>query len=276
MNYRWTLHPKGAGELLGKPASGTLKALEDLPPAVVIDSPIDRELSLRPNEWLPIVYSAADDYSLSSVDVIVKLDGRGTRIIPMPLPEKDPLVAQTWRGTAAVDLSKLPLAGANELFITVRVTDSLPPSLNGPQTATSDPILVRLNWGAESFARQTVNKQEEQLRRELEQLRTDLWDQQRQASEKARQLRDPEPMNSERLDQLEKLTARTALSASQLKEIAQKAQQSAFAERAGEDHEGETLVAGARDNVTCILVKVDSSPDIVNEKDKTIPVYLKL
>ena len=232
MNYRWTLHPKGAGELLGKPASGTLKALEDLPPAVVIDSPIDRELSLRPNEWLPIVYSAADDYSLSAVDVIVKLDGRGTRIIPMPLPEKDPLVAQTWRGTAAVDLSKLPLAGANELFITLRVTDSLPPSLNGPQTATSDPILVRLNWGAESFARQTVNKQEEQLRRELEQLRTDLWDQQRQASEKARQLRDPEPMNSERLDQLEKLTARTALSASQLKEIAQKAQQSAFAERA--------------------------------------------
>jgi hypothetical protein len=232
MNYRWTLHPKGAGELLGKPASGTLKALEDLPPAVVIDSPVDRELSLRPNEWLPIVYSAADDYSLSAVDVIVKLDGRGTRIIPMPLPEKDPDVAQTWRGTAAVDLSKLPLAGANELFITVRVTDSLPPSLNGPQTATSDTILVRLNWGAESFARQTVNKQEEQLRRELEQLRTDLWDQQRQASEKARQLRDPEPMDSERLDQLEKLTARTAMSATQLKEIAQKAQQSAFAERA--------------------------------------------
>jgi hypothetical protein len=89
MNYRWTLHPKRAGELLGKPASGTLKALEDLPPAVVIDSPVDRELSLRPNEWLPIVYSAADDYSLSAVDVIVKLDGRGTRIIPMPLPEKD-------------------------------------------------------------------------------------------------------------------------------------------------------------------------------------------
>jgi hypothetical protein len=232
MNYRWTLHPKGAGELLGKPTSGTLKALEDLPPAVVIDSPVDRELSLRPNEWLPIVYSAADDYSLSAVDVIVKLDGRGTRIIPMPLPEKDPDVAQTWRGTAAVDLSKLPLAGANELFITVRVTDSLPPSLNGPQTATSETILVRLNWGAESFARQTVNKQEEQLRRELEQLRTDLWDQQRQASEKARQLRDPEPMDSERLDQLEKLTARTAMSASQLKEIAQKAQQSAFAERA--------------------------------------------
>lgn len=37
-----------------------------------------------------------------------------------------------------------------------------------------------------------------------------------------------------------------------------------------------TLVAGARDNVTCILVKVDSSPDTVNEKDKTIPVYLKI
>lgn len=37
-----------------------------------------------------------------------------------------------------------------------------------------------------------------------------------------------------------------------------------------------TLVAGARDNVTCILVKVDSATDDVNEKDKTIPLYLKI
>ena len=37
-----------------------------------------------------------------------------------------------------------------------------------------------------------------------------------------------------------------------------------------------TLVAGARDNVTCILVKVDASTENVNEKDKTIPLYLKM
>lgn len=36
-----------------------------------------------------------------------------------------------------------------------------------------------------------------------------------------------------------------------------------------------TLVAGARDNVTCILIKVDVNPDYVNEKDKTIPIYIK-
>lgn len=37
-----------------------------------------------------------------------------------------------------------------------------------------------------------------------------------------------------------------------------------------------TLVAGARDNVTCILVKVDANIVNVNEKDKTIPLYLKM
>ena len=36
-----------------------------------------------------------------------------------------------------------------------------------------------------------------------------------------------------------------------------------------------TLVAGARDNVTCILVKVDNNNENVNEKDKTIPVFIK-
>ncbi|MDX1391090.1 MAG: protein phosphatase 2C domain-containing protein [Rheinheimera sp.] len=37
-----------------------------------------------------------------------------------------------------------------------------------------------------------------------------------------------------------------------------------------------TLVAGARDNVTCILVKIDNTAPDVNEKDKTIPLYLKV
>ncbi|MDP5191998.1 PP2C family protein-serine/threonine phosphatase [Rheinheimera baltica] len=36
-----------------------------------------------------------------------------------------------------------------------------------------------------------------------------------------------------------------------------------------------TLVAGARDNVTCIVIKVDLNDDLINEKDKTIPLYLK-
>ncbi|WP_445768364.1 PP2C family protein-serine/threonine phosphatase [Rheinheimera sp.] len=36
-----------------------------------------------------------------------------------------------------------------------------------------------------------------------------------------------------------------------------------------------TLVAGARDNVTCVLVRVDNKADDVNEKDKTIPLHLK-
>ncbi len=34
------------------------------------------------------------------------------------------------------------------------------------------------------------------------------------------------------------------------------------------------LVAGARDNVTCVLVRVDNLSVNINEKDKTIPLYL--
>jgi len=37
-----------------------------------------------------------------------------------------------------------------------------------------------------------------------------------------------------------------------------------------------TLVAGARDNVTCILVKIDVNAIDEHEKDKTIPLYLKV
>jgi hypothetical protein len=232
MNYRWTLHPKGAGDRLGKPASGSLRALEDLPPAVVIDSPIDRELELRPNEVLPILYTAADDHGFSAVDLRVQIDGKGDRLLSVPLPDKDPQIPQTWHGTATLDLSKLPLAGAREVRVRLRVADSLPPNLDGPQSATADDIVIRLNWGAETFARQTLRKQEDQLRRELEQVKNDLWDQRRQAEEKSWQLKNPEQMDSERLRQLEQLTERTATSARQLEEIARRAAQSAFAERA--------------------------------------------
>ena len=232
MNYRWTLHPKGAGDRLGKPASGTLRALDDLPPAVVIDSPIDRELQLRPNEVLPILYTAADDHGFSAVDLVLKLDGKGARMLTMPLPDQDPQLPQTWHGTASLDLSKLPLAGISEVRVTLRVADTLPPNLNGPQTATANDILIRLNWGAPTFAQQTLRKQEDQLRRELEQVKNDLWEQRRQAEEKASQLRHPDQMDSDRLKQLEELTEKTAASAAQLEDIARKAAQSAFAERA--------------------------------------------
>lgn len=250
MNYRWTLHPKGAGDLLGKPSSGTLRAIEDLPPAVVVDSPLDRELQLRPNEVLPILYTAADDHGFSAVDLVLKLDGKGSRLLTRPLPEKDPHIAQTWHGTAALDLSTLPLAGVGELRVTLRVADTLPPNLAGPQTATSEEILIRLDWGAESFARQTVKKQEDQLRRELEQVKNDLWEQRRQAEEKAWQLKNPEQMDSERLDQLAKLTERAAASAVQLAEIAQKAAHSAFAERADAiEQTARTQVQGAAESL---------------------------
>ncbi|MFN0128979.1 MAG: hypothetical protein ACKV19_20085 [Verrucomicrobiales bacterium] len=232
MNYRWTLHPKAAGDRFGKPASGTLRALDDLPPAVVIDSPVERELLLRPNDQLPIVYTAADDHGFSAVDLILKLDGKGARLLTAPLPDKDPQIAQTWHGTATIDLSKLPLVGVNELRITLRVADSLPPNLNGPQTTVAEDIVVKLNWGAESFAQQTVRLQEDRLRKELEQVKNDLWDQRRQAEEKSWQLREPDQMKSERLQELEQLTQRAASTAAQLEDLARQAANSAFAERA--------------------------------------------
>lgn len=263
VNYRWTLHPKGAGDQLGKPAGGTLRALEDLPPAVVIDSPLDRELSLRPNEVVPIVYTAADDLGFSAADLRLNIDGKGERLIAMPLPEKNPRLPQTWHGTASLDLSTLPLAGASEVRVRLRVTDTLPADLGGPQSATAEDILIRLNWGAETFAQQTVRKQEDQLRRDLENIRNDLRDHQRQAGEKAAELRNPDQMDSERLQQLAQLTEKTAASAERLKEIAGKAAQSAFAERA------DAIEQTARNQVRRATESLEEIPQFDRPEDRS-------
>ena len=233
MNIRWRLMLKGEQDIDGRSREGLIRAAEDLSPDVVIDSPLDRELSLRPNEILPVVYTAADDFGFSAVDLRVRIDGRAETVLPAALPAKDASIPQTWHGTAALDLSKLPLAGIDTVRLRLRVSDNLPSELNGPQTASSDELVIRLDWGARAFAEQTVAKQDELLRRELEKVRDDLHEERARADEKMHQLRNRDDLKPEHLEQLEQLTAQTAQTAVEMRQLAEKMEHSAFADRAG-------------------------------------------
>ncbi|MGI8603349.1 MAG: hypothetical protein ACR2OZ_10155 [Verrucomicrobiales bacterium] len=282
MNLRWGLLLKGAGDIDGRSREGAVRAAEDLPPAVVIDSPIDRELTLRPNEVLPLIYTAADDFGFSAVDLKVQIEGRGETLLPSPLPEKDHALAQTWHGKLAIDLSKLPLNGVNSLRVQLRVSDNLPPSLDGPQTAVSDQILIRLNWGAQSFAEQTVAKQEQQLRRELDKIKGDLHDERAKADQKMHQLRNREEMKPEHLEQLDKLTQKTAQTAEQLQHLAEKMQHSAFAERADAlENAAEQMVKPAAKSLQQIpqsenaLERAESARDARDQLSEAIKVAEK-
>ncbi len=231
-NYRWRMQIKGEQEIDGRPREGLLRSIADEPPAVVIDSPVDRELTLKPNDTLPVIYTAADDFGLAAVDLQLQLEGRGQTLVSAPLPDRDPTEAQLWHGTAKLDLSRLPLAGVNSIRLRVRVSDTLPADMTGPQTGVSDEVVIRLNWGAQSFAEQTVAKQEKQLRKEIDKLKNDLWDQRAKAEQKMWQLRERDDMKADQLQQLEQLTQRAAQTANQMKELADKMEKSAFAERA--------------------------------------------
>jgi hypothetical protein len=249
-DYRWTLHPKGERDTLGKPRSGILRSTEDLTPAVVIDSPLDRDLTLRPNDTVPIIYTAADDFGFSSVELVAKTEGRDPQVVTASLPARDDRDSQTWHGTATLELSRLALVGVREARVSLRVADTLPPDLNGPQVAQSEEILIHLDWGAQTFARQTVNRQEEQIRAELEQIKNELWDERGLADEKARELEQPDPVRAEQFEELEKLTRRAAESAEKIEATAAKMEKSAYAERAEwVEHASKAMVKPAAESL---------------------------
>lgn len=235
-NWRWQMTPFGLRDVGGRGRSGTLRALPDLPPGLVIDSPVERELTLRPNEVLPVLYSASDDFGLAGVLLRVQPEGAPAIEVRAPLPEATGERAgmKLFSGRAELDLSRLPLSGVGTLRVRLEVTDTLPAEAGGPQRAVSEDILIRLNWGARSYAEQTVEVQERQIARELEQLRNALSEQRNQAAEKARQMQHRQELRPEHLQQLDELTGETARSAERLEELAEKMQHSVFAEQAPE------------------------------------------
>lgn len=233
-NSHWEMHVKDSTGLANVARAHELRALSDEGPTVVIDSPLEREIQLKPTDTLPVEYSASEDYGFSAVDLRVKLDSRGETRISQTLPERDPSIPMTWHGRAALDLSKLNLDGVRDLRVRVQVSDNLPKDLSGPQIGMSDEIVIHLNRGAESFMEQTVAKQENAVRKELDQLKNQLYEEKNQAEQKMWQLRNKEEMKPEQLDQLEKLQQKTAQTAEALAKLAEKMEKSAFAERAKE------------------------------------------
>ncbi len=149
-----------------------VRVLEDAPPAVRWLSPVARELRVRPQEVLGLRYEIAEDFGLAAVQIEAKTAGEEPLRLPQDLPEKSAPGSKParFRGSGELALGSLTgrWPGAGEIRLRVRAADTRPPELEGPGIGRSEWLVLKIDRGAESLARQEMRAEHDGAREAIE------------------------------------------------------------------------------------------------------------
>jgi len=171
-------------EFENEPVALEMIAVADERPTIKITRPQEKALQLRPDDTLPLAYSATDDFGVATATILVSLDGGAEAEVECDPPQPDPNRLGRYSGEHEFDLSSLDLDGVSQVALRFRVTDNLPEPLGGPQQAMSELAIIHLLRDAATF-------EEQQIENELienEQQIDDVIDQLREAQDIAEQL----------------------------------------------------------------------------------------
>jgi hypothetical protein len=131
------------------PLGFEVRAVPDGPPTIAIVDPKESKLTRKPQDRLTIAYEAQDDFGLSAIEMLVRLDAGEPTVMAQPFPAgvEPPLCA--CRGEAVLDLGQLDLRQARQVTVVMRVRDTLPESLHGPHQANSRPLVIEIDHSGE-------------------------------------------------------------------------------------------------------------------------------
>ena len=144
----------------------SIKAVPDAAPKnLILREPVKTELMMRPTDSVPFVYTVEEDYGVSAVALLVRAGSGKEAPITLPLPERDE--SGLWSGRGVLDLAQVSVGHAKQVRVQVRVTDTRPASLKGPQHAVSETVTITLDQDAPSYADQYVDSKKAQIEKSL-------------------------------------------------------------------------------------------------------------
>ncbi|MBK1828963.1 hypothetical protein [Haloferula rosea] len=221
--------------------------LADEVPVVVLLQPARDEIRVRPDEVLDLRYEVAEDFGVHAVEVMVDVKGKGGFGLEQWLPEP---IASTgiprFRGAASVSVGVVleQSKGARQFRLRVMAADARPEEAGGPGRGYSDWLLVKVDQGAESLARQELRAAGEDARKTLEEAMQEtreaeqMMHQNRGHLEKAEENRWAEQLSEETT---EKLTA----AEEKLEELAKRMEEGIHAKESSNVEEAAAKVAEA-------------------------------
>ena len=181
-HYRWTINLKTnmAGpyslELVdsfgfaGDPISRNVEVTSDDPPTVRLVAPDGEKIKVKPTELVKLVAAGVDDFGIGRSELLVSVDAEPQSIFPVAAIHAVEGQPGACLLEGCLDLSAMKLAGRSMLRVSVRVYDNRPAELGGGQSAVSSSLLIELDQSAESLVRQSLEAQEQALKKEVEQL----------------------------------------------------------------------------------------------------------
>ena len=181
VSFTWTLVAGGSGETvvrikhrLGREIEGLrfpVEVLEDRAPAVVLLSPMQHDLKVRPDEVLDLKYEATEDFSVAKLAVEVEAGGKPSMMLERAIPSRvGSSKPPRFRGDEAVAIGELRsrFVGTNEIRLRIRAEDARPPAMGGPGIGFSEWLKLRIDDGAESLGRQELRAEHEGAKQTIE------------------------------------------------------------------------------------------------------------
>ena len=148
----------------------------DQPPAVTIISPVG-QVTVRPDDVVPVEFSATDDFGIASLSASVSVDDGPPRTISLPIKGDDKRnIDSTWTIDLQEVLKQAGAAKASRITYQLRAIDNRDPD---PQTGLSATQTLLLSAGAVSYSEQINAKRklgfEQAIRKAIDQLQQAEW-----------------------------------------------------------------------------------------------------
>lgn len=254
----WTLEKPGHAEArvmlkhrLGREfeaARFTIETRPDAPPEVKWLGTIAKETRLRPDDLLEQDYQVSDDVGLGAVQVEVQPEPGEAARLPLDVPPRVPRSeSPLWRGKlrqpVGALVSRWPKSPVFKLRM--RAEDSRPASLGGPGVGVSGWLVVRIDSGAPSQARQQVAATQSDARDTIEQTRQ-LVQQAREKIDRDKQALHEEKIPEDARKDLAQAREQLAQARAKLEDLADRMKDSVQAAKAPEVKEAAQTVEQAR------------------------------
>ncbi len=189
LDFSWQIHEPGQvvatvmlKHRLGKKVTAAtffIESLADAAPQVVLISPSEKEIRLRPDEALDLRYEVIEDYALARIAVELSENETPKISLGQNLPA---LVVATkpphFRGDAILSIGDLQqrLSGKNDFRVRVRAEDGRPRDMAGPGIGYSEWLRIIVDQHAESLVRQELREQHEGAMKKIDEVIKEVRD----------------------------------------------------------------------------------------------------
>lgn len=169
----WSVHLTDEFGLSNPKFERTVQSIADLAPLVKILHLEQKEIRLNSMETLPVFYSAEDDFGISSVGLLLTVDGKAYEE-PLVSTKGGAVPGKTVEAETAIDLANPRFKNAQRITFQVKASDNVPVASKGPQSGLSPAYTIVLDAAMPSFDEQVLNSQEQKLKQELQKAQQQL------------------------------------------------------------------------------------------------------